>query len=230
VSLTEVVFSYAPFLALFGFLGAWMYRWGILRNQSPAPAADIAPQSEGALALGFVTLLVGHLTTALALGAMRALLADPGRVAVIEAIGLVGALLFAYGVAARLRRRVQALRAGRPHQGAAVLVLALLLAVCLSGVTLTLSYRWITVWYAYIFVPYLRALVIAEPMSAIAAIAASPFPVKLHALLVMAAAALWPMAGLRLEEIFPLRAVARRYAESDPAAAREAGRAGEVQP
>jgi nitrate reductase gamma subunit len=228
VTLTEVVFSYAPFLALFGFLGAWMYRWGILRNQSPAPAADISAQSEGALALGFVTLLVGHLTTALAPEAMRALLADPGRVAVIEAVGLIGALLFAYGVAARLRQRVRALRAGRARQEAAVVVLALLLAVCLSGIALTLSYRWVTVWYAYIFVPYLRSLFLADPMTA--AIAASPFPVKLHALLVMAGAALWPMAGLPLEEIFPLRAVARRFAESDPAAAREGGRTGEVQP
>jgi hypothetical protein len=32
-----------------------------------------------------------------------------------------------------------------------------------------------------------------------------------HALLVMALGALWPMAGVGLDEIFPLRAVARRY-------------------
>lgn len=213
MSLTEVIFSYGPFLALFGFVGAWMYRWGILGNQRAAAADDISPESEAALVLGFTTLAVGHLITAFAPGAMRELLADPGRVTVIESVGLVGAVLFAYGVGARLRRRVQALRAGRPRQEGAVVVLALLLLVCVSGVSLTVEYRWLTVWYAYVFVPYLRTLAVAEPLTT--TIVASPWPVQLHALLFMAAATLWPMAGLPLEEIFPLRAVARRFAEAD---------------
>lgn len=210
MTLTEVVFSYGPYLAAFAFLGAWLYRWGILRNQTAPPADDVGPEAEGALALGFVTLLIGHLTTAVAPGAMRALLADPGRVTVIETVGMIGALLFAFGVAARLRARLRALRKGLPRQGPAVLVLSLLLLVCLSGVFLTVAYRWITVWYAYIFVPYLRSLVATTPVTA--SIVASPFAVKVHALLVMALGALWPMAGLGLDEIFPLRAVARRFA------------------
>lgn len=210
MKLTEAVFSYGPYLAGFAFAGAWLYRWGILRNQMAGAAEPISPESEGALALGFTTLVVGHLTTALAPETMRVLLADPGRVMVIETVGMVGALLFAFGVGARLRRRVQALRAGRPRQGSAVLVLALLLLVCLSGLFLTVTYRWITVWYAYIFAPYLRSLVTAEPVTA--SIVASPLAVKTHALLVMALGALWPMAGLELDELFPLRSVARRFA------------------
>ena len=209
MKLTETVFSYGPYLAAFAFAGAWMYRWGILRNQAPPASDDIGPEAEGALALGFVSLLVGHATTALAPGAMRALLADPGRVTVIETIGMVGALLFAFGVLARLRSRMRAWRAGRPRQGPVVVVLSLLLLVCLSGLYLTVAYRWITVWYAYIFAPYLRSLVVTEPVTA--SIVASPFPVKVHALLVMALGALWPMAGVGLDEIFPLRSVARRY-------------------
>ena len=210
-SLETAVFAYGPYLALFGFAGAWMYRWGILRNQRAPAAAGVSATMEAALVVGFLTLAIGHLTTAVAPGAMRALLGDADRVAVIESIGLVGALLFAAGVAARLARRVQALRAGVPRQGGAVLVLAILLAVCLSGIYLTIAYRWITVWYAYICVPYVRSLAIADP--ATAPVVASPWPVELHLLGFMALLALWPVSGLGLDEIFPLRAVARRFGE-----------------
>jgi len=159
-------------------------------------------------------LLAGHLTTAVAPGAMRVLLSDPDRVAVIETVGLIGALLFAWGIAARLRRRLAAWRRGVERQAIPVAVLALLLAVCLSGVYLTVAYRWITVWYAYIFAPYLRSLVVTDPVTR--SIVASPWPVQLHTLLFMLFAALWPMSGLRLEEIFPLRGLARRFVRLDP--------------
>jgi nitrate reductase gamma subunit len=226
MKLSDVVFSYSPYLAFFAFLGAWMYRWGILRNLRAAPVREVGAETEGALALGFVVLLGGHLVTALAPETMRVLLADPARVTTIETAGLIGAFLFAFGVGARLRRRLQALRAGVPRQGGAVLVLSLLFLICVSGIALTVSYRWITVWYAYIFAPYLRSLAVTEPLTG--SIVASPWPVQLHTLLFMLFAALWPMAGLRLEELFPLRALARRFVRSD--ADEEASRSMEVRP
>ena len=209
--MNTVVFSYAPYFAVFGFLAARMYQWGILRDRRAPAAAPVASATEAALVLGFATLAGGHLVTALAPGTMRVLLSDPDRVAVIETIGLVGALLFAWGVGARLRRRVQAWRRGVARQAGPALVLALLLAVCLSGVYLTVSFRWITVWYAYILVPYTRSLVVMEPVTG--AITASPWALKQHTLLFFALLAAWPAAGLSLEEIFPLRAVARRFAD-----------------
>ena len=127
--MNTVIFSYAPYFAVFGFLAARMYQWGILRDRVAPAAPAVAPATEAALVLGFTTLAGGHLTTALAPGMMRVLLSDPDRVAVIETIGRVGALLF----------------------------FALLAA--------------------------------------------------------------WPAAGLRLEEIFPLRAVARRFADAATAEA-----------
>jgi hypothetical protein len=210
--MSTIIFVYGPYFALFGFLAARMYRWGILRNRLAPPAGDVSPPTEAALVIGFATLVGGHLTTAIAPGAMRALLSDADRVAIMETIGLVGALLFAWGVGARLGRRVQALRAGVPRQRAAVAVLALLFAVCLSGISLTVSYRWITVWYAYIFAPYTRSLIVAQPLTD--AVVASPWALQQHALLFMALIAAWPAAGLPLDEIFPLRAVARRFADS----------------
>lgn len=210
--MNAVLFQYGPYFALFGFLAARLYRWGILRDALAPGVPPVRPSAEAALVLGFATLLVGHLTTAVAPGAMRVLVSDPDRVAIMETIGLVGALLFAWGVAARLRRRVQARRAGVPRQGGPVAVLALLLAVCLSGIYLTVSYRWITVWYAYIFAPYSRSLLVAEP--ATAAVLASPWALRQHALLFMAFVAAWPAGGLPLDEIFPLRAVARRFGEA----------------
>jgi hypothetical protein len=212
--LSDVVFSYCPYLAVFAFVGAWMYRWGILRNLRAGPARAVSAEAEGALAVGFLILAGGHLVTALAPNTMRVLLADTARVTMIETVGLVGAFLFAFGVAARLRLRVQALRDGQPRQGSAVFVLALLLLICVSGIGLTVAYRWITVWYAYIYAPYLRSLAVTEPVTR--SIVASPWPVQLHTLLFMLFGALWPMSGLRLEEIFPLRGLARRFVQLEP--------------
>jgi nitrate reductase gamma subunit len=185
-----------------------MYRWGILRDRAAPDAGEVGAPVEGALAVGFAVLAVGQISTAVAPGAMRALLSDPGRVAVIETVGLVGALLFTVGVAARLHRRVRALRAGVPGHGAPAAVLGLLLALSLSGVYLTVSQRWITVWYAYISVPYTRSLFLIEPVPD--ALVASPWAIQQHTLLFMALVAAWPAGGLSIEEIFPLRALARR--------------------
>lgn len=217
-TVSAAFFTYGPYFALFGFVGAWMYRWGILRNDFGPRVRAIGAPAEGALVIGFLTLVVGHGTTAVAPGAMRALLADPDRVAVIETVGLVGALLFAWGVGARLRRRIEAMRAGVPQQEPRVLVLGLLFLVCCTGIYLTVAFRWITVWYAYISVPYVRSLVLLEP--ATDAVVASPFAVKLHMSLLLMLVASWPMAGLPWSEIAPFKAVARRLAE-EPAAAPE---------
>jgi len=221
-TLTAAVFTYGPYFALFGFAAARLYRWGILRNRLLPAAAGIGAPAELALVVGLSTLLTGHLTTAVAPGAMRALLADPDRTAVIETIGLVGALLFAWGVGARLRARLRAARAGAPGQWRAVGVLSVLFTMCLSGIALTVTYRWITVWYAYISVPYLRSLLVMEP--SVDAIVASPALSHLHMLLFMAFLAAWPTAGLPLDELFPLRDVARRFADAAPVSS--AGKAG----
>jgi len=210
--MTGVLFTYGPYFAVFGFLAARLYQWGILRDRRAPAAGDVSAPTEAALVLGFATVFGGHLMTALAPGAMRVLLSDPDRVAAIESVGLVGALLFTWGVAARLRRRVQAMKRGVPAQGGPTAVLALLLAVCASGVYLTVAYRWITVWYAYILVPYTRSLVLMEPFTD--AIVASPWALQQHTLLFLALLAAWPASGLSLAEIFPLRAVARRFADA----------------
>jgi hypothetical protein len=205
----KMAFSYVPYLTAIVGAGGWLLRWQLMpRDQAPVP--EISGPSAAALALGFTMLVLGHLTTAVAPGAMRALLADPDRVAVIEAAGLVGALLFAFGVAARLRIRVAAWRAGLGRQGPAVGALALLLVLSLSGIALTVSYRWITVWYAYVSVPYVRSIIATEPLTS--AVVASPWPIQVHTLMFMALLAVWPLSGLDLDEIFPLRAVATRYA------------------
>lgn len=210
MSLGTVVFAYAPFFALFAFLGAWLYRWGILGNDAGPQVAQVSPVAETSLAIGFVVLAGGHLVALVAPGAMKALLGDLVRVAVIECVGLVAALLFAWGVGARLVVRVRAWRAGVRDQAPRVLVLALLFATCCSGVLLTVGYRWLVAWYAYIQAPYLRSLFIMEPDTA--SIVASPWPIKLHALLFMMLVAAWPLGGLSWEEVLPLKAIARRFA------------------
>jgi len=212
-TLATALFTYGPYFAVFGFLAARMYRWGILRDR-PVPAARaLSAPFEGALAVGFLTLAVGQVSTAVAPHAMRALLSDPDRVAVIETIGLIGALLFGAGVAARLWTRVRAYREGVAGHGAPAIVLGLLLLLTLSGIYLTVSHRWITVWYAYISVPYTRSLFLIEPEPE--SLVASPWAIQQHTLLFMVLVSAWPAGGLSLEEIFPVRALARRLALSN---------------
>jgi nitrate reductase gamma subunit len=222
-SVGSVAFAYAPYLALIVAVGGWLLRWQLLpRDRIGVP--DVSAPTAAALALGFAMLALGHVTTSVAPGAMRALLADPDRVAVIEAAGLIGALLFAFGIAARLRIRMRALDTGVERQAAPVAVLALLLIISCTGIALTVRYRWLTVWYAYVSVPYVRSVIATRPITA--AVVASPWPIQLHTLLFMLLLAVWPLSGLDLDEIFPLRAVARRYGAlgDDPPAARGAAR------
>lgn len=218
-SISSAAFTYLPYLAVFGFLGAWMYRIGILRNNHGPRVGGISAASEGALVVGFVTIFLGHVATTLAPGAMRALLADIERVAVIESAGLVGALLFSWGIFARLRQRWLAMRAGVPEQEPRIMILALALITSFSGVFLTISFRWITAWYAYISAPYVRSLIVLEPQTA--SMVASPMAVKLHALLFIMLLAAWPMAGLPWEELFPFKGVSKRIAEAALAAESE---------
>src|SRR3569623_3000308 len=162
-ALPAALFTYGPYFAVFGFAAARLHRWGSLRIRLLPAVRPIGGPAELALVGGLVTLVTGHLTTAAAPGAMKALLADPDRTAVIETVGLIGALLFAWGVGARLRSRLRAARAGAAGQWRDVGELGLLFAKLQSGVALTVSYRWITIWYAYISVPYLRSLQALEP-------------------------------------------------------------------
>lgn len=213
VTIGALWFAYGPVLAAFGCAAAWLYRWGTRPAGMPAssdrgPAvADVSLATKGALVIGFVVLASGHFVTLVAPGAMQALLGDLVRVALLEAIGLVAAFLFTWGVAARFLVRVRAARAGLPGQKRRAAALGVLLATCASGVLLTLRFRWIVAWYATISVPYLRSLIALDPKTD--PIVASPWPIQAHVLLFMVLVAAWPLAGLGLDEILPWRDLAR---------------------
>jgi len=210
-SLLSVLFAYAPVMAVFGFAAAWLYRWGILRNDLGPAVSAVSPTSEVALVVGFLTVVGGHTITVIAPDAMRALLGDISRVALIELAGLVGALLFSWGLLSRLRVRLRVWRAGGVEQLPRVAVLALFFLVSCTGALLTVQYRWLTAWYAYVSVPYLRSLLVLEPVTD--AMTASPWPVQLHVVLLLILVAAWPMAGLPRSEIFPLSRVAERLTQ-----------------
>jgi nitrate reductase gamma subunit len=210
-SLLAVLFAYAPVMAMFGFAAAWIYRWGILRNDLGPDVPAISPTSEVALVVGFFTVVGGHCVTVIAPDAMRALLGDLSRVALIELVGLVGALLFSWGLLSRLRVRLQIWRSGGREQLPRVAILGLFFLVSCTGALLTVQYRWLTAWYAYVSVPYLRSLFVLDPVTD--AMTASPWPVQLHVVLLLLLGAAWPMAGLSLSEICPLRRVAERLTQ-----------------
>jgi nitrate reductase gamma subunit len=204
----DLLFAYGPYFALFGFAAAQLWRWGVLDGVTAPPVREVSALAEGALVTGLGVLLAGHFSTLLMPEAMAALLSSPLRLAVVEAIGLSGAVLFAFGVQARLRRRVSALRRGDARQWLPVAVLALTLWVCLSGIALSIGARWITAWYAHLAVPYLRSLVSLAPETA--PLAAAPLGIQAHVVSFMVLLALWPLGALPWSELLPWRPVLRR--------------------
>ncbi len=212
----DLLFAYGPFFALFGFAGAQLWRWGVHDNFTAPAVAPISAGAEASLVLGLSVLLAGHFSTLLMPEAMSALLASPLRLMVLECAGLVGALLFAHGVGHRFTARWRAWRGGDHQQLLPLLTLALTLEICVSGVVLSLTQRWITAWYAHLAVPYLRSLLVLDPQTG--ALAAAPLGIQAHVVSFLLLLVLWPLGALPWSELFPWRPVFRRLAaESGPA-------------
>lgn len=213
--MADVLFAYGPYFALFGFIAAQLWRWGVQDGFTAPPVREVSPLAEGALVTGLLVLLLGHFSTLLMPEAMSALLASAVRLAVLEAVGLSGAVLFAFGVLSRLRRRLSALRRGDGRQAMPVVVLLLTLWSCLSGIGLSLGARWVTAWYAHLAVPWLRSLFVLAPETA--PLSAAPLGIQVHVVSFMVLLSLWPLGALPFSELLPWRAVMRRLG-GEPAA------------
>jgi nitrate reductase gamma subunit len=150
------------------------------------PTVSVPLLAGGSLVVGLP--LLGLLAPGLA----SAFIASPLRLFLVETLGLLGGLLFAYGLARVLAR---ALLSGRPNLAvvrARMVVAALLFLLTLSGLVLCLTVRWSSAWYVHVVVPYLHSLFTFHPDWS--ALAQAPLLVRLHVLGAFLLVGVWPFA------------------------------------
>lgn len=145
--------------------------------------------SSHALWLGLALVGVGHLIPLLAPHLLAAITRSMWAAVALEALGLVGALLFALGLLARLVGRAPI------RSTADAVVLALVFFQALLGIAVALVHRFASLWSATVLTPYLRSLVLLKPDTS--QVALTPALVRLHlvmGLLTLAAFAFTPFA------------------------------------
>jgi nitrate reductase gamma subunit len=127
---------------------------------------------------GILTVLAGHIVAFLLPRQLLWWNSVPARLYVLEATGLVFALLTVVGlIGAMVRRKTN-------HKIAVVttpsdwIILVLLLIQAVSGIGVALTYSWGSSWFAIAVTPYLWSVARLNPD--IAVIAAMPWLVKVH--------------------------------------------------
>jgi NNP family nitrate/nitrite transporter-like MFS transporter len=139
-------------------------------------------------------ILAAHLLAAVAPGAWGALVADPRRLVALEIAGTALGLWATFAVALLVVRRATSARLRVVTTWVDWLVLALLLAQVASGVWVSLTLRWGSVWYLHTAAPWLGSLVSLSPRVDLAAVL--PTIVKLHAVGAFVLLALLPFSRL----------------------------------
>jgi NNP family nitrate/nitrite transporter-like MFS transporter len=127
-------------------------------------------------------------------GAWGALLADPGRLVVLEIAGIALGIWATFAVALLVGRRAFSPRLRVVTTRVDWLVLALLLAQVASGTWIAITLRWGSIWYLHTAAPWLGSLFSLAPRVDHAAVL--PTLVKFHAVAAFALVALLPFSRL----------------------------------
>ncbi|GEL71290.1 respiratory nitrate reductase subunit gamma [Myxococcus virescens] len=180
--MSEALFSAIPYVAA-GAAVAGVARRLMARAPAGAPSAPTPWTLSGrAVLAGGVIVALIHLLGLLAPRAMQAFNASPGRLFTLEAVGLIGALLLAWGLVGLTLRRA------REGQWSTAALLGLLFAQSCSGLYLAVALRWGSAWYVHVVVPYLRSVLAFQPDASL--LAQAPFIVQFHTLFGMVVLAL----------------------------------------
>jgi len=112
---------------------------------------------------GILWVLAGHFVAFLIPGRILAWNAQPVRLYLLEASGLIMGLLAMVGVVALMVRRSSSARIKAVTSPMDWVILCLLLLQVVTGVDTALRYRWGSSWYASNAVPYLRSILALNP-------------------------------------------------------------------
>ncbi len=128
--------------------------------------------------LGILVVLAGHVVAGVFPKIWSSLLAAPGALFVVEALGVAGSLLALAGLAALIYRRLTSARVQAVTVPADLIVSALLLGQILVGLMSAIHFRYGSAWSAGTVVPYFWGLVTLSPD--LSYVADFPMLFKLH--------------------------------------------------
>jgi len=158
--------------------------------------------------IGAIVLLALHLVPFLFARGWSALIADQNRLVVVELIGLVGGLLFLFGVGLILKVRLFDGRLSPLKTSIEVGALAALCGSAVAGLFTAVTLRWGSAWYTHVIGPYLWSLARLQPD--VAPLAALGFWPRAHVALAFVAMALVPFTTLPNQLRAPVLALFRR--------------------
>ena len=139
-------------------------------------------------------ILGGHLVATVAPGAWGALVADPRRLVALEIAGTALGLWATFAVALLVIRRIATPRLRVVTSWVDWVVLALLLAQVATGVWVSITLRWGSVWFLHTAAPWLSSLFSLAPRVDLASVL--PAVAKVHAVGAFVLVALLPFSRL----------------------------------
>lgn len=143
---------------------------------------------------GILVVLTGHVTAFLIPREVLWWNSRPLRLYVLEASGLIFALLAVVGLASAIIRRTSVSKIRTVTSRVDWVIFALLMVQLLTGIDVALRFPWGSSWFAASATPYLWSLLNLNPD--ISYIAPMPFSVKLHIINAYALILLFPFTRL----------------------------------
>ncbi len=176
-------FAVFPYVALAVAVGGGVYRYSRERFSFSSLSSQFLENRVlfwGSVAwhYGIVLILLAHLAALLFPGFWGRLLGDPLRLAAIEATGLALGLFTLAGLVVLLLRRIASPKAWAVATVMDLLLLAVLLLQVATGLYNALVYRWGSLWYTSLAVPWLRSLACLNPD--VKYIVPLPLMIKVH--------------------------------------------------
>src|SRR3989338_1321382 len=130
--------------------------------------------------MGIMIVLLGHLVAFLFPKEILIWNQIPVRLLILEVSALACGLCAFFGIVLLIHRRLTNARVKAVTTKVDLVVLALLFIQVGSGVSIALTYRWGSSWFALAMAPYLKSIFLLEPN--INYLIGMPFMVKLHVL------------------------------------------------
>ncbi|MBS4025096.1 MAG: respiratory nitrate reductase subunit gamma [Clostridia bacterium] len=156
-----------------------------------------------------ILILLAHLFAALFPGVWAALVSTPARLYLVEVTGLALGIATVAGIVILLVRRITDSRIAQVTSVWDWILLVVLLLQVVSGVYLAFVYRWGSVWYLDMVVPWLWSLAALNPN--IESVAIMPIIIKLHIFLAFVLVLLFPFTKLVHLVSVPLEYLIRPY-------------------
>jgi nitrate reductase gamma subunit len=156
-----------------------------------------------------IIILLAHLLAFLFPGAWGALLGRPGRLYLLEAVGMSLGVITVLSLILLMVRRAMSPWASTVTPAMSWVVAVLLLLQVLSGVYIALALRWGSFWYLHTATPWLWSLVRFDPQ--VEYMAVLPWIIKIHAINAFVLVAIFPFSRLVHIVSVPFSYLARPY-------------------